>query len=71
MCSMWTMFKHVILCSRMVCFLPRQPSLEGCAVHGTEFLEQLFLLGLVRVPSFYSPSSFGLPSRIFLSLPRL
>lgn len=59
--SMWTMFKHIAL----EWLIP----LLGSQVHGTEFLQQLFLLGLVIVPSYCSHSSLDFPSRIFLSLP--
>lgn len=61
MSSMWTMLKHTAL----EWLIP----LLGSQVHGTEFLQQLFLLGLVIVPSYCSYSSFDFPSRIFLSLP--
>lgn len=61
MSSMWTVFKHIAL----EWLIPLQES----QVHGTEFLQQLFLLGLVIVPSYCSHSSLDFPSRIFLSLP--
>lgn len=61
MSSMWTVFKHIAL----EWLIP----LLGSQVHGTEFLQQLFLLGLVIVPSYCSHSSLDFPSRIFLSLP--
>lgn len=61
MSSMWAMFKHIAL----EWLIP----LLGSQVHGTEILQQLFLLGLVIVPSYCSHSSLDFPSRIFLSLP--
>lgn len=38
MSAMWAMVKHTALCAHIACSFPGKPSLEACAVHGTEFL---------------------------------